>query len=229
LSESQNEDFEDSLGDVEMTGDYDTAVEVSDSEREESFLASDSQNDSISTGGDAVFKRPPPKSQNKNKKKKNVIQGGGGASSDTDTSTSLNKWAYSQWEKLIPYKYETVTVKSLFVFLNLLERDKTNKKYKDVDKYVVMVTKEPQELYDLLDEAINSFGGPKYPVVKKNMKMVLSQIKEFISLPSEGKDIIRENLQNDPNFLIFGKQFFQKALKLNDEQMGEFTPFFALK
>lgn len=88
---------------------------------------------------------------------------------------------------------------------------------------VAMATKKPQELHDLLFEVVNSLGN-NHELVRTEMHDILKRVKQYIDLPSEEIEKIKN--MTDLNFRNFELQAYQFANKLTDDEMKKFRKHF---
>jgi zinc knuckle protein len=143
-----------------------------------------------------------------------------------DKSSKLpppSPWSFDHWKDKSFQKYKTMNNEGLFIFLQSVKLNFMSGGYYDVEKSIAMVTKNPQELYDLLFEVINSLGT-LHMLIKSQMKIILLKIEEYLKLSPEGFLRIRGTV--DFNFRNFEMQDYQKKNNLTDESMIKLKKFF---
>jgi hypothetical protein len=132
-------------------------------------------------------------------------------------------WSYNYWHNKNYAAQKGINLEGLHVFLNLLIPNDDNSGYKDFNKIVTMVTRNPKGLFDLIFEVLTSLGTVRYPV-QQEMKKVYNLIGDFLELKLEEKEEIRRGI--DDNFRRNNLVFFQKRTGKNDEEMTKLRKLF---
>lgn len=132
-------------------------------------------------------------------------------------------WAFDTWKNGSFKKYKTLSKEGLYIFLQTLKRNFMDGGYTRFNNSVAMATSDPQELYDLLFEVINSLGKT-HDLAKTEMNGILKLIDNYINLSSEESSKIMA--ETDLNFRKFELEAYQRTHKLNEKESDKIRKYF---